>query len=448
MFGLRRKQAAVDEAMMPSKANRFTALGSAILLAAGTCGFCGTGLALTPPLGNTIFTFTGDSTGSHPYAGLVAGANGVLYGTTMDGGANGLGAVYSLTPPATKGGAWTEAVIWSFAGGTADGDLPSSGLVRGSNGVLYGTTQDGGADGYGTAYSLTPPATSGGAWTETILHSFAAGSDGSFPQAGLTLGGHQVLFGTTVWGGAFSSGTAFALSPPIHSGGAWTETVIYSFEPHPDAALPMSALLHGKNGVLYGASANGGVGWGTVFELIPPSGAGDNYSDVVLYTFSGGADGGVPRASLVTDGTNIFSTAEAGGNAGVGTVFELSPSGSSWTENTLYSFGSVAGDGNYPLAGFVLGKGGKLYGTTGYGGAYNGGTVFALFPPTGGSSSWTESVLHSFTYGADGAALWAGLTVSNGNIFGTNELGGTYPADAGTIFMLSLPLNNPAPPPS
>jgi uncharacterized repeat protein (TIGR03803 family) len=158
--------------------------------------------------------------------------------------------------------------------------------------------------------------------------------------------------------------------------------------------------------------------------------------EIPVYTFTGGPDGGVPRANLATDGTNLYSTAESGGSAGFGTVFELSPSGGGWTESTLYSFGSTAGDGSSPLAGLVF-KGGKLYGTTGFGGAFGGGTVFALFPPSGKGASWTESVLHSFTYGADGGALWGGLVVSQGNIFGTDEVGGA--SNDGAVFMLNVP---------
>jgi uncharacterized repeat protein (TIGR03803 family) len=149
----------------------------------------------------------------------------VLYGTTEEGGtgtggtgfacSSGCGTVFSLTPPATPGGAWTETVLHDFAFTGGDGAVPEAGVVIGTSGVLYGTTAYGGASDAGTVFSLTPPASPGGAWTETVLHDFTGGSDGRYPEAGVAMGKSGGLFGTTDLGGAgtCNCGTVFALKP-------------------------------------------------------------------------------------------------------------------------------------------------------------------------------------------------------------------------------------------
>jgi uncharacterized repeat protein (TIGR03803 family) len=161
----------------------------------------------------------------------------VLYGTTLSGGSGpfpdcyfdteiGCGTVFQLTPPATPGGAWTESVIYNFAGGIGEGAYPYASLVLGKNGVLYGTTSYGGTSasgsacpsdanpGCGTVFQLTPPATPGGAWTETILHGFTGqDGDGAVPYGGLTLSPSGTLYGTTAAGGTAGGGTVFSIVP-------------------------------------------------------------------------------------------------------------------------------------------------------------------------------------------------------------------------------------------
>jgi hypothetical protein len=201
---------------------------------------------LTPPATQggawaetTIHTFTGPpSDGGGSEAALAEGPDGVLYGTTYYGGSgtpcdfspylsgSGCGTVFQLTPPTAPGGAWTESVIYNFTGLNGDGGYPSSSVVVGKNGVLYGTTQYGGGStsaspcssagvsGCGTAFQLTPPSAPGGAWTETILHSFTGqDGDGSTPLAGLALSSTGVLYGTTSAGGTAGNGTVFAIVP-------------------------------------------------------------------------------------------------------------------------------------------------------------------------------------------------------------------------------------------
>jgi len=200
---------------------------------------CGSAFELSPPAtGGSAWTATaiysfGGGDGCSSQTLLTAAPNGVLYGTTLVGGsgtvcdigAGGCGTVFQLTPPATAGGAWTEAVIYNFTGSNGDGAIPSGGLALGKNGALYGTTAYGGSDtsgslcrtytppGCGTVFKLTPPATSGGAWTETVLHSFTdQNGDGLLPGP-LTISPGGVLYGSTLGGGTAGYGTVFALEP-------------------------------------------------------------------------------------------------------------------------------------------------------------------------------------------------------------------------------------------
>jgi uncharacterized repeat protein (TIGR03803 family) len=245
---------------------------------------CGTVFALTPPASagekwteTILHSFTGPpNDGSYPYAGVVVGSNGVVYGTTYDGGANNTGTVYSLTPPSSPGGEWTEAVLYSFSyPGGIEGSDSFGGVVIGSGGVLYGATGSGGAnsacfDGCGTVYSLTPPASPGGAWAESVLYSFAGGTDGWNPQASLAIGSGGVLYGSTLGGGNPYGGTIFSLTPPASSGDPWTWTLLASLNGDGGDGYEPSGLVLDSSGNLYGTTYDGGPGGGgTVFQLVP-----------------------------------------------------------------------------------------------------------------------------------------------------------------------------------
>jgi uncharacterized repeat protein (TIGR03803 family) len=220
---------------------------------------------------------TGVISGACPYAGVVIGANGDLFGTTYysDAGCNpfgGLGLVFQLTPPPAPGGSWSETVLYEFTGQNGGGYSPSAGLVIGANGALYGTTLWGGPDNAGTVFELTQPAVAGGNWTETVLHTFTRnGGDGASPYAGLAIGKSGALYGTTGYGGSSqcSCGTVFELTPPSVPGGSWTETILHSFAGS-DGAYPAANVVLGKDGVLYGTTSRGGASnRGTVFKLTP-----------------------------------------------------------------------------------------------------------------------------------------------------------------------------------
>jgi uncharacterized repeat protein (TIGR03803 family) len=217
---------------------------------------------------------------------------------------------------------------------------------------------------------------------------------------------------------------------------AASETVLYSFHPEfPDGINPEAGLIFDGAGNLYGTTIGGGTyGGGTVFELTPQAGGG--WTKQVLHDFGNGTDGAGPYGSLIFDGSgNLYGTTGGGGTYNGGTVFQLTPqAGGGWTEKVLYSFGNST-DGAGPNGSLIFDGSGNLYGTTYRGGTSNHGTVFELTPQAGGG--WTEKVLHSFKHnGTDGYNPYAGLILdSAGNLYGTTYGGGTY--KGGTVFELT-----------
>jgi uncharacterized repeat protein (TIGR03803 family) len=336
---------------------------------------CGTVFELSPATNGTwtknlLYTFTGaNGDGSVPYGGLTFDSQGNLFGTTSGGGLSGLGTVFELV--AGSSGAWTETVLYSFKGGTADGDSPiGPAVIFDGAGNLYGTTPLGGAHGWGTVFELV--AGSNGTWTEKILHSFTGGNDGATPfNSQLILDGTGHLYGTTQGGGANDYGTVFELTHA--SNGAWTEKVIYSFTGAIGGSGPMGNLLFDGAGNLYGVATF------IVFELMPGDAA---WTEKTLYTFAGGKDGAYPFAGLTWGSAgNLYGTTRTGGDHH-GTVFELTPSSNgSWTETVLHRFGESRSDGTSPYYGaLVLDAAGNLYGTTLGGGTSNYGVVFEVKP--------------------------------------------------------------------
>ncbi len=335
-----------------------------------------------------LYSFSGKPDGAYPNAnvnGLIFGSGGALYGTTEEGGASNYGTVFKLTPPARGETTWTETVLYSFGAFPDDGENPYAGLVFGENGALYSTTLEGGTSTYGTVFKLTPPRSGQNAWTETVLYSFGASSpdDGAYPYGGLVFGENGALYSTTSAGGTSENGTVFKLSPPARGETAWTETVLYSFGTTPvDGAEPSAGLILGSDGALYGTTLLGGAsGHGTVFALTAHGGE-TTWTEKVLYSFAGDPDGALPDAGLIFgwDGV-LYGTTLEGGSSGMGTIFQLSPHGigeTTWTETVLLSF--TGPDGASPDASLIFGWNGALYGTTVGGGASDRGTVFRLSP--------------------------------------------------------------------
>jgi|SRR5579871_635534 len=266
----------------------------------------------------------------------------------------------------------------------------------------------------GCALALLSPAAADAKSKELVVHSFHTGGDGLYPKAGL-VDVKGTLYGTTEVGGSHNEGAVFSVNPTTGA-----ETVLYSFAGATDGSFPVASPI-GVKGTLYGTTADGGTAnKGSVYSVNPTSGA-----ETVLYSFSGGTDGGTPVASLIDVKGTLYGTTMAGGNVGAGTVFSLDPT--TGVETVLHSFAGDP-DGTYPVASLIDVKG-TLYGTTEIEGANGYGTVFSLDPMTG-----AETVLHSFSGGADGEFPEGNLINVKGTLYGTTGLGGAY--NYGTVFSL------------
>lgn len=324
----------------------------------------------------------------------------------------------------------TEQVIYNFSGGS-DGGSPYAGLLLDAKGNLYSTTSVGGAYGYGTFFKLIA---ANGGWNESVLYAFGSiTNDGAYPNS-IVLDKAGNAYGMTYAGGAYGHGTVFKLN---HSKGTWTETVLYSFTGGKDGGSPLQGVIRDGSGNLYGTTVNGGTdtascqgGCGVAFKLSPHAGT---WTEKVLCNFGAQGPGENPQSNLVFDKLgNLFGTAYNGGANGRGTVFELKPkSGGGWTASIVYNFGA-GNDAANPAAGFIFDKAGNLYSTTYEGGPANQGTVYKL---THTKKGWKESLLYSFTGGNDGAGEAAPLIWdSEGNLYSTSDWGGAN--GVGTVFKL------------
>jgi uncharacterized repeat protein (TIGR03803 family) len=226
----------------------------------------GTVFELSPTLSGwqetQLYSFLGQLDGSNPTAGVVFDGAGNLYGTTFQGGsAAANGVLFKLTPNGSGG--WSHHVAHWFT--LAKGIEPQADLIWDGAGNLYGTARRGGAQEWGVVYKLTP--TLSGGWVQTVLHTFTGGNDGSDPQGKLVMDGSGNLYGTTNFGGAFGYGVAFKLAPT--TGGHWAETVLWAFQDKP-AANPIAGMIIDGSGNLFGTtSGSGGLTFGTVFEITP-----------------------------------------------------------------------------------------------------------------------------------------------------------------------------------
>ena len=265
--------------------------------------------------GEELYEFTGIPDGASPSSSLLVDNAGNLFGTTLGGGPLGRGTVYKLTP--TDGG-WTKSTLYAFTA-AQDGTAPYGGVIMDAAGNLYGTTASGTSDYFwGTVYKLTP---SGSGWTETILYAFQDGNDGASPVSGLIFDPAGNLYGTTAGGGEYLDGTAFELIP--HPSGNWSFSLVYPFQGSRDIGnLPLGPLAIDAAGNLYGASYNGGAyEMGSVYELSP---SGGSWTYTSLHDFTGGVDGGGPISGVVLDTSgNIYGSASAGGTHGDGVLFEI-----------------------------------------------------------------------------------------------------------------------------
>ena len=394
-----------------------------------------------------IHYFSGGADGATPAAGLTVDAAGKFYGTSngVESGSN--GTVFKLT---SGGSGWTLAPLNNFHQG-GGGARPDSKVAIGPNGNLFGVTYLGGQGdcvgngSCGVVYELQPPPRACASflcsWTQIVLHQFNDLPDAGVPESDVIFDRSGSLYGTTQYGGSgicfnsihlnYGCGAVYKVTP---SEGGWTETVIYNFQGGNDGQMPWGGLISDAAGNLYGTTWTGGsADCGTIFELSP---SGGSWTETVLYTFQC-TEGAGPWGNLIADQSgNLYGAAIVGGVNNGGVIFELSHPGS-WTYNILYSFAR----GSSPQGSLVLDGAGNLYGATEAGGQHSYGTVYKL---TLSNGSWMETDLHDFTGDSDGGDPNGGLVFdSAGNLYGTAEAGGTgfegncYAVGCGTIWEIT-----------
>ena len=388
-------------------------------------GFALTAFAITlqAQTYSVLHNFTGGQDGATPIAGVTFDQTGNLYGTTATGASfsgncnfiGGCGTVYELKH---RNSGWLFNLLYTFQ--FSDGGSPSSRVVFGPGGLLYGTTTYGGNviphvcahEGCGVVFSLRPPAAVCESvlcpWTQAAIYKFT-GYDGSTPSVG------DVIFdqnGNLYDVAAFvMDGEVFELSP---SGSGWTLNILYEFPPLPAPGFIAQAasVIFDPEGNLFGATQIGGpYNGGATYELTPSS---PYWTFIDLHDNMGESDGGLMRDSA----GNLYGTTFSGGENGGGTVYELSPSNGGWTFTTLYNLSGNGGS----FAVLIMDAAGNLYGTTVLDGAYQQGSVFKLTPSNG---QWVYTSLHDFTGGGDGGRPYGQVTLdASGNLYGTAATGG------------------------
>lgn len=416
-----------------------------------------------------LHSFTGGSDGCQPAGGVIRDSASNLYGATADGGTAGAGAVYKVDA------AGHETVLYSFTGG-ADGKRPGAGVIRDSEGNLYGTTAAGGTAGAGVVFKLDASGqetvlhdfkgpdgaspggvilgsagnlygtTSGGgkyagacaltgcgvvykldaAGQETVLHSFTDGIDGGNPYGGVILDPAGNLCGTTYLGGADNMGAVFRVDA------YGQETTVYSFPGAANGNYPQAGVILDLSGSLYGTTYNGGnstsncllhYGCGVIYKLDPAG------HETVLYDFTGRSDGGYPCSGVTSDSAgNLYGTTEYGGIApgydGLGVVYKLDTAGQ---YTVLYAFDGDAGLASGPSSGVILDAAGNLYGTFYSGTGPGCGEVYKL------DAAGHFAAVYTFKCGADGAFPNFGVILdSAGNLYGTTAVGGR--SDQGVVY--------------
>ena len=410
----------------------------------------------------------GTNDGARPEAELLEGTDGLLYGTTPSGGSYASGTVFRMN----KGGSGFE-VLHGF-GATGDGALPGAAVIEGSDDKLYGTTPAGGTGGRGAVFRINKDGTG-----YSLLHSFASNElEGTLPtgslveagdgwlygvasrrgtngtasrgtlfkvnkdgsgfailrsfqgqptepaevRAGLIAGRDGLLYGVSAQGGLSDLGCIFSFNPEMQE-----LKVLRHFTSDPDGRPALESLMEGQDGALYGTAISGGTnGYGTVFRIQRD---GSNY--VVLHHFAPGGGGNTPRCKLVQGASGeLFGATESGGWPNWGTLFATQTNGTN--HRILWSFFFGGGDAQSPSAPLVEGPDGLLYGTGSLGGA--GGSAGAIFKIRKDSTGY-NIVRHFGLTPGDGSGLTAGVIVGrDGKLYGATEGGGTN--GVGTVYKI------------
>ena len=422
----------VSSSILENYARRTSAALEILIIALATCFVTSAAFAQT---NFTIYSFTGSQSGIFPDGSLTLGKD-VAYGTTLDGGKMGFGAVYRLT---AKG---TESFVYSFEGGSLDGAGPSGNLARDQAGNVYGTTQGGGTcqqnnGNCGTVFKIDSTG------HESILYSFQPGTDdGENPGSGVVLGPDGNLYGPAQ-GGEFEQGVIFKVNPTTGR-----ESIFYQFGTiSGDGINPFGAVTFDSAGNMYGVAQYGGAcssSGGTLFK-ITPSGV-----ESTLHSFCvGDTNGATPNGPVALDTAgDIYGATQQGGDLtcpdsfapgiGCGTVFKETPAGQF---SVVHAFAGAPSDGAGDpgvAAGGGLGvisdAAGNTYGITQFGGAGTGLGNGAIFEVAKGT---TYKVLHIFQGSPnDGSQPQAPLVYLSGSVYGTTIQGGS--SNLGTAFRLGL----------
>ena len=446
----------------PSQRCLFGALVSLALLAPMVCGGA---LAAKFKL---LYSFCQDGCVARaPSAGFVRDGQGNLFGASIYGGANNDGIVFELEHIGKH--RFKFKLLHSFSG--YDGIDARGTLVIDAQGNLYGTTLEGGSNNAGVVYRLSPNAGKGGRrWSEKVLHNFCSAADckdGANPPSGLTYvgaafgsvyDGVSPLYGTTEAGGKAGKGVVFEIRPKVTGK---VETVIHNmcrFADCADGGFPEGSVVADQAGNLFGTTATGGEGHGTIFELVlSPEGGKRRWTETILYNFCGRTchDGAFPAGDLALDAEgNLFGVTPEGGDScpggilnGCGTVFRLSRGGNGWIETILHTFclEDDCKDGIGAFQGVAIDSAGDIFGTTEAGGGNDidafgngGGVVYEI-------SGSTFRVLHAFCSlpdCADGANPFSKPIVDpSGYIYGTTSYGGVSGGNfnGGTAFEIKIP---------
>jgi uncharacterized repeat protein (TIGR03803 family) len=347
----------------------------------------------------TLYSFTGGNDGGEPN-GLIQGADGSLYGTTVEGGTNFAGTVFKMTPSGLL------TTLYQFTGDD-DGASPFATLTSGSNGLFYGTTFQGGSNDNGTVFSIS---------TNGVLDTLVQFNEtnGDLPYAGLITGADGSFYGVTYQGGNIGFGSTYRMDTNGNL------TTLYSFSGGADGGLLYAGIAQAADGNLYGAAfQGGGSGLGCIFR------AGTNGTSTNILTFNNANGAAAYGGLMLGSDSNLYGTTFLGGATSNGTIFKITTAGAL---ATLHSF-TGTNDGGNPSAGLMLSSDGNYYGSTTFGGTYGDGTVFRLTP--GGSLA----TLGSFD-GFDGANPRTALAQgSDGNLYGTTSRGGA--SGQGVVFRLS-----------
>jgi uncharacterized repeat protein (TIGR03803 family) len=402
-----------------------------------------------------LYSFPGGANGQSPQGALARDSSGNLYGTTVGGGVTnntgGCGIVFELTP--ASGGGYTPSVLYTFQSvSSTDGCNPESGVILDSTGNIYGTTINGGANGVGIVFELVHG--SGDTWTENILWNFTSGDDGAYP-GNIIFDSKGNLYGTTTAGGVqictldgaeAGCGTVYELTPT--TSGEWNETTLYQF-PNEDSGITPNSVAIDSQGNLFGTTFFGGPpprvdcnsenGCGVVFELTRKTTGSFGYKVIYAFASKSTTDGENPTGVAISNGARLYGATNTGGTAGYGTVWELSYGKSGWTESILYNFqgGNDAASPNSPV---LLGAGGALYGAAGSTGVeYCKGGCGTLFRLDDTKSGWEENVLLRFDKSdGDEYGSSAGLIQDPaGNLYGVTASGGS--AGDGVVFEFTIP---------